>query len=257
MVYTILFWRAVDRRAVSALGLARHPGVPGEWLRGIAAAFWLMTLAALPALVFHRDDILVLPGGGGRFLVLLVPYVLAFLLVALNEEIAFRGYLLRNLILRVRPWVAVVILAVLFASMHGLNPHLTPLAVVNLMLAGTFMALAVLRWNSLWYVVAFHFAWNFHQSVILSLPVSGVSLSGLFRVGAGGPEWLTGGDFGPEGSLVTTLLLAVASGRMLAGMPVDMNRSPAPPPCAQGEPCPFIPEEIREAALRGRAGAPG
>jgi membrane protease YdiL (CAAX protease family) len=249
---SLFFWLRIDRRPLAALGLPRHPGVPAEIGRGMLAAMWLMTLASIPAFVIHRAEITFLPGGAGSFVAGLVPYVIAFALVSLNEELSFRGYILRNLILKLKPWLAVVLTSALFAALHAFNPNMTLLGYFNLHLAGALFALSVLRWGSLWYAIAFHFAWNLYQSVVLTLPVSGVRISGLLGVPTTGPAWLTGGAFGPEGSIVATFLIGVACLRMMQGMDVHLNRAPEEPPCATGEECPVVPEVIAAAARRAR-----
>lgn len=252
ILVSLLFWRHIDRRPLAALGLPRHPGVPAEIGRGMLAAVWLMTLASIPSFIIHRSEIRFLPGGALGFLAGFVPYVIAFTLVSLNEELSFRGYMLRNLILKLKPWLAVAVTSVLFAVLHLANPNMTPLGFLNLCLAGALFALSVLRWGSLWYAIAFHFAWNLYQSVVLTLPVSGIRVNGLIDIPTTGPEWLTGGAFGPEGSLISTFLVGVACLRMMKGMDVDLDRAPEEPPCATGEECPIVPEVIAAAARRGR-----
>jgi membrane protease YdiL (CAAX protease family) len=249
ILWTAVFWLQVDRRGLAAMGLPGHPGVPGELFRGALAAVWLCTLSSLPLFLLHGRDIRLssIDGDAASQFAL---HVAAFILVALNEEAAIRGYVFRNLLLAVKPVVAVGISSVLFAALHLFNPNMTPLAFVNLLLAGAFLAFSILRWGSLWYALGFHFLWNLHLGVFLSLPVSGVPVPGLLDVPTPQAAWLTGGHFGPEGSLVTTLLLGVACFRMARGLPVDLFRSPAPPPCAGGEVCPAIPEELRKAAER-------
>jgi uncharacterized protein len=207
---TLFLWRRVDRRSPAAIGLVPGPGVGRELLRGAGAAVGLMALASLPALAFNAGGIRLLPGGAGAFLANLALYGLFFALVAVNEELAFRGYLLANLLRRTGAPLAVVGSSVLFAAMHLHNPHLTPLGYLNLHLAGAFFALTVLKRGSLWFAIGCHFAWNLFLSVGLALPVSGVSLAGFISLPPGGPGWLTGGEFGPEGSVAATAVLALA-----------------------------------------------
>lgn len=207
---TLLLWWRVDNRPVAAIGLPAGPGAAREFLRGSGAAVALMMAASLPVLLVNAAGIRFLPEGLRSFLGGFLLYGLVLLLVALNEELAFRGYLLGNLLPRVGAPAAVVVSAVLFAAFHLQNPHLSPLAYLNLHLAGAFFALAVLRRGSLWFAIGCHFAWNHFLSVVLALPVSGLSLPGLVAVRPGGPAWLTGGEFGPEGSLAATVVLTLA-----------------------------------------------
>jgi hypothetical protein len=62
------------------------------------------------------------------------------------------------------------------------------------------------RSRSLWSAVLAHGVWNFAISSLVSLPVSGVLFPHLLTVSVQGPALLTGDGFGPEGSVVLTLL---------------------------------------------------
>jgi membrane protease YdiL (CAAX protease family) len=97
-----------------------------------------------------------------------------------------------------------------FASMHAVNPNVTPLALLNIGLAG-----AVLGWlywgeGGLFGCWTFHALWNFMLAA-LALPVSGMTMGRPILAtgirGAGVPA-LSGGAFGPEGSVLSTVALA-------------------------------------------------
>ncbi len=128
------------------------------------------------------------------------------------EEVVARGWLMNVVSARSRLWVGVLGSVIFFAFMHGLNPGIGPLALINLALFALFASLYALREGSLWGVCAFHTAWNWMQGNVFGLSVSGGGESGptLFRFGLSGSALWTGGAFGPEGGLVVTLLLLAA-----------------------------------------------
>jgi hypothetical protein len=95
---------------------------------------------------------------------------------------------------------------VLFALLHATNPDVSAAALVNIVLAGLVLTALVERSGSLWGATVAHGLWNFAVSCVASLPVSGFSLFHLLNVSVSGDERLTGGGFGPEGSLVLTAL---------------------------------------------------
>jgi membrane protease YdiL (CAAX protease family) len=73
--------------------------------------------------------------------------------------------------------------------------------------AGILLAACFMFTRRLWLPMGVHFAWNFTQSGIFGLSVSGnKALPGLLKAALYGPAWLTGGEFGPEASAVTVLL---------------------------------------------------
>jgi membrane protease YdiL (CAAX protease family) len=102
-----------------------------------------------------------------------------------------------------------VVQAAGFGALHASNPHVTPLALVNIALAGAVIGWLFWSGAGLAGAWSFHTIWNFGISA-LGLPVSGMALGTPLVPGPAGAGWplLTGGAFGPEGSLVTTLALA-------------------------------------------------
>jgi len=99
----------------------------------------------------------------------------------------------------------------LFGFAHLGNPSATPLSTANTVLAGVLLAAAYLKTRALWLPIGLHWAWNFLMGPVLGLPVSGYRLGGLPGARVSGPEWLTGGTYGPEGSVVLTVVCAVAT----------------------------------------------
>ncbi|MBA4354790.1 MAG: CPBP family intramembrane metalloprotease domain-containing protein, partial [Novosphingobium sp.] len=76
--------------------------------------------------------------------------------------------------------------------------------------AGILLGAAYLWKRRLWIPIGIHAAWNFTQGWVFSVPVSGGRApTGLFVTSRRGAEWLTGGDFGLEASVVA---MAVATG---------------------------------------------
>jgi hypothetical protein len=135
-------------------------------------------------------------------------YAVLFAAVGFTEEFVMRGYVLRNLLLDVNRTAAVVLSAAFFAALHAANPGAEPLALVNVFLVGAYLALVAVRDGSIWYPIGFHFAWNLLLGFALSMPVSGVEVRGAVIIERdGGSSVFSGGAFGPEGSLVCSLLL--------------------------------------------------
>lgn len=132
------------------------------------------------------------------------------------EEVLFRGWLLPTLGARTRPWVGVVGSAVLFAAFHGLNPGLSVLALLNLLLVGLFLALWALAEEGLWGVSAWHALWNWTQGSLFGLSVSGSEIGpSLLALTTAGPAPLSGGAFGPEASLATTAVIGLGIALLL------------------------------------------
>jgi len=125
-----------------------------------------------------------------------------------SEEIIFRGWQLQVIGARYKPWLGIVISSIMFALLHGLNKGITIVAIVNILLFGLLLAFFVLRKNSIWAACGWHSAWNWGMSSIFGLEVSGSEKIGsILNLSSSGPDYLAGGIFGPEGSIITTIVL--------------------------------------------------
>lgn len=155
------------------------------------------------------------------------------------EEAIFRGVILRHLEPRLGSQGALGLTALLFGGIHLLNPGASLFAGFAIAAeAGILLGAAFLVTRRLWLAIGLHAAWNFTQGWVFSIPVSGTGLSnGLLVTVREGPDWLTGGAFGLEASLVV-LVLATAAGLGLLHLAKQRG-------------------QVRPAILLGNAGFPG
>jgi uncharacterized protein len=231
---TLLFLRKLDRRSLPSVGVRWPVGGRTAALRqavriplavmGLLAA-WLGLLALLPGVAVRfggRSAEIAGPSGVLELAALLA----GFLLQGGVEEWVFRGYVYHALRERWHRGTAVMASSLLFAALHGANPDFSAVALLNTFLAGAVFAFLVERSGSLWSAVLAHGLWNFAVSSLLSLPVSGVGLPHLLVLSVQGPALLTGGGFGPEGSLLLSLLVLPIAFR--AGRPPGAGRHRPP-----------------------------
>ncbi len=125
------------------------------------------------------------------------------------EEMLFRGLLFRISEEVFGSWVALAVSSLAFGLMHLSNPGATFQGVLFIAIeAGVLLAAAYMLTGRLWLSMGFHMAWNFTQSAIFPVHVSGSGTSqGLVEAAIAGPDLLTGGIFGMESSLVALVLL--------------------------------------------------
>jgi len=135
------------------------------------------------------------------------PLALGLVLAALGEELMFRGYPLRRLADAIGAVPAMLILAVLFGFAHARNPNATFFSTVNVALAAIWLSFAFFS------VGGMALAWGCTSagmrpgdSVRRARQRLRVS-SARGRVHPGRHAWVDGGAFGPEGGIVTTLVL--------------------------------------------------
>jgi membrane protease YdiL (CAAX protease family) len=209
---TYVFCRFLDRRPLSGLGLGRGSGWGQEILLGLALGATQMAL--ILGLEWAGGWLTVACLDGAALIHGLAQAGIAmalFVLVAMGEELLFRGYLQVNLGEGIGSWPALVVTSALFGVFHALNPHFGWLPLLNIALAGLAMGYGRLVSGRLWLPMAYHLSWNFFQGPVLALPVSGMRYGGLLAVAdRGAAPLLTGAAFGPEGGLIGTAVLLLA-----------------------------------------------
>lgn len=131
--------------------------------------------------------------------------------VAINEELFARGYVQGLIKHRFGAKTGVVSSALLFALLHAFNPGIwhTPLPLMNLLLAGFLFGVCREVSGNLWMPIGLHLSWNFFQGSIYGFLVSGTRVESVFRVEQSGSTILSGGSFGAEGSLITSVILVL------------------------------------------------
>lgn len=139
---------------------------------------------------------------------------LAFLaLPAAAEEAFLRGYPMQALAEVWGAGRAIIATSVVFGVMHLGNPGISALSMTNIVVAGLLLGVVYVRTASLWWATGAHLGWNWALGFMADAPVSGLEVldAPLYDGAAAGPGWLGGGSFGPEGSVVATLVLGVAT----------------------------------------------
>jgi len=206
-----IFWvKVIEKNSLSSLGFVKK-----NWLKylgwGILLSLLQMGVIALVYQVggigtFELNELSLEPI---LFILGLFPF---WLLQGGTEEVATRGWLLTRIAARTNLPLAIAISSSLFGILHLGNAGVTVLSVLNIVLDGVLAGLLFIYTDSIWLVVAQHGTWNYVQGNLLGFQVSGTGADASifsFTMGSG-PDWLTGGEFGAEGSIITTLVLLVS-----------------------------------------------
>jgi len=200
--------RIYERGQLSALGLGWSHASSREFLLGMGSGAGAACLVMLLSVVAGAASFERVPGSEHVWASLaFVSFVLLF--GAFGEEMLFHGYAFQLLIRRLGAFATILPAAVVFGLAHMENPNSNLLGIGNTMLWGVLFGYAYLRTNALWLPIGLHFGWN------VALPMFGANLSG-FTMGVtgfalhwnAGVLW-SGGDYGPEGSLLTTAIVVV------------------------------------------------
>jgi membrane protease YdiL (CAAX protease family) len=183
----------------SARGFGMGLGV-GLLMAGVAIAF---------AVLVGGARVSTGEGAFGSYLLRVLGVGLVLLVAAFTEELLFRGYPLSRLAEAVGKVRASLGLAAVFLLAHSLNPEATAFGLVNIGLAALVLSAAFFGPGGLAAAWGLHVGWNGGIGIIVDAPVSGVNLEmPMVDFSSGGPSWFTGGSFGPEGGLVSTVAMA-------------------------------------------------
>jgi uncharacterized protein len=133
-----------------------------------------------------------------------------FLVVGFFEEFFLRGYLQFTLTRGIGFWPAAITLSCVFGLFHLRNGGEQWRGILAAVVIGLFFCLTLRRTGNLWFAVGFHAAWDWGESFFYSVPDSGmVSPGHLLNSSPRGPEWLSGGSVGPEGSVLCFVVIAL------------------------------------------------
>lgn len=207
----VIAWRLFERRSFQDMLLSSIRSSSGALLLGAAAGFAetivVYTLLSVTGLCqsewsFHP-----------RFSSWAVVWFATSCIIApCSEEMLYRGYWFQNIRNGWGVWPAVLAGATCFAGFHLLNPNANILGAINIDLHAVVYVQGMLYVGSLWFPIGWHSSWNFTQFFICGLPNSGLSANNLGLSGATllnstvqGNEWITGGTFGLEASLLKSL----------------------------------------------------
>jgi len=198
----------LESKSIAAYGLPVTRTLVPRFIRGAVISFLGLTaflLLSRAAGLFHFGSVVTHGVDAWKWCAI---YVFAFLVVAVEEEFQYRGYLLYALARGIGFWPAAIVSSVVFAYGHLENPGETWLGILNLFLSGLLFCLLLRRSGDLWLPIGFHASWDWAQTYLYGIPDSGRTLPGhLFGGSFSGPVWLSGGMVGPEGSAILTLLL--------------------------------------------------
>lgn len=132
---------------------------------------------------------------------------------AVTEELLYRGVLFRIVEERLGTWLSLLLTGLVFGLGHLLNPNANLWGAIAIAIeAGGMLAAAYVATRKLWLPIGLHFGWNFAASGVFSTEVSGNGTpQGLLDSTMSGPVLLTGGDFGPEGSLYSVAFCVITA----------------------------------------------
>ena len=204
--------RYLDRKSFLSLGfggrsVAVKDLVFGFFLSGVMAACVLALMLAVGVIENLRFNW----GQGGMTILALLAALLPTIFIGYWEELVNRGYLFQNMREGMGIVAAVIVSCVLYGVLHAANPDASWLSSTIIVGFGLLRLYGYLATGLLWLSIGMHIGWNFFQGPVFGFAASGhVEANTLLSHERVGTEWLSGGDFGPEASLLILPVLGLA-----------------------------------------------
>lgn len=189
----------LDRAAFSARRIA------------IGAALGAVAVGVPSALLLALGWLRIVPAAEGDTFRAALLSLMLLIPAALWEELLARGYVFALVRERWGARVAILATSLLFGAMHLENAGATAQSIALVTLAGIFLGTILVSQRSLYAAWAAHVAWNFVMAGVIHTSVSGIGMgSPNYRTVDSGPDWATGGAWGPEAGTFAGLGMAAA-----------------------------------------------
>jgi membrane protease YdiL (CAAX protease family) len=210
-IAVLLARRFLDRKSFLSLGLGNARGAWKDLLFGFALSAAMAGIVLWLMVAFGAVDNIEIAWAGQATLVLLLSLLVPNVIIGYWEELVFRGYLFQNMVEGMGLNIAVVTSCLLYGLMHAANPNATMLSSAIIVLFGFLRLYGYLSTGLLWLSIGMHIGWNFFQSAVFGFAASGhAEGQTLFSHDPVAADWLSGGDFGPEGSVLIVPVLVMA-----------------------------------------------
>ncbi len=205
----LIVLRWVDGKSWEFVGLDAPAARPGLLAQGTLLG--ALSIGVPSAILLLTGQLDAIPSAPGSSLMAAGISFANLFPAAFGEELLLRGYIFSVLREAVGWRWTLISTSVVFGLLHIPNPGSSGLSVLLVMLAGMFLGATLLATRSLYAATLAHFAWNWVMAALLHAPVSGLPVATPdYRVADSGPDWLTGGGWGPEGGIAAALGMSVA-----------------------------------------------
>lgn len=201
-----LYWVNILKYKFPDIGFTGKSLMIRELLYGLIVGVILQVSVFITLLYTHQIEIENISFSASYFLFYLVIYIG----VAFNEELFFRGYLLGATMLKANKYVMLLIFAFVFSLVHFITNSVSLIPVLNIFLGGILLGIYFIHTKRLWFSISLHFFWNFIMGPVFGSGVSGQeSDNSIMTLKLTGEDWMTGGEFGFEGSIIMTVVLTI------------------------------------------------
>ena len=200
-----IFLKKVDKKNFKDIGLISMKKAHIEFIKGLL--FGILSISFVFAMLLGTKNIEVINPLKPNFSMYSLIGLIIYIIVGIKEELLSRGYCITALNQMKKPWLSVIISSCIFSALHLLNPNVKPLGLINIILVGILFGFMYIKTGNLWMPIGYHITWNYFQGCVYGLNVSGFNIQGIFTCNILQDNILTGGAFGPEAGILTTIVI--------------------------------------------------
>jgi membrane protease YdiL (CAAX protease family) len=202
----------LDKKSFKSFGLEFKKRGITDLLRGFIVSGIMVTMIYLSLDImgyvsiesFGFNDLII-----NTIFTFLIWFIIIGVTVSWFEELTFRGYLLQNLNDGIGIRWAVILSSVIFGIAHLWNPNASMLPGIIITLLTLLLVFGWLRTGQLWIPFGLHAGWNFFMGPVFGFPVSGMVEDSFLKLTITGSDWITGGEFGPEGGFIVLPMIII------------------------------------------------
>lgn len=203
----MFYW--IKRDSWSMVGLHRAAARPKVLAEGWAIG--MLAIGVPTALVLAAGWLSAEPSPGGSWLLSSLGLLIYLAPAAFWEELLIHGYPFAVIRQAAGGPAALVVTSLIFGFLHARNPGASLQSITQVVFAGVWLGGVLLASGSLYAAWMAHLAWNWVLAAVFHTSVSGLPFAAPnYRLVDAGPDWATGGVWGPEGGLGATLGMALA-----------------------------------------------
>ncbi len=207
IIVIILIVTKLEKRSLRSVGITKNKAFP-LLLIGLGIGFIMFLIVVIIGSLLGQYKY---NGFDLSSVVLIIPFFFAFLVQSFAEEFEGRGWAMTFISKRHSIITAIIVSNIMFALFHLMNPGINLLSIINIFLVGGFFSILFLKYDSIWVCGGAHTAWNFSQGVIFGFNVSGTTTPSVLKFTQTSQNFIGGGIFGPESSLIATIVIILAS----------------------------------------------
>lgn len=208
IVLIIIFCIFIEKRTIASMGIIKKH-ICKQCLKGIFVGSLLISFIVFLGVCFNVFVLSKINSAVNNNMILVL-FFFGFMLQGFYEELIFRSYFMLSISRRHNILMAVIANSILFSIVHISNNGFQAIAFFNLVLFGIFESIYLLKTGSIFGTSAIHGMWNFMQGNFYGFNVSGIKqYESLLTFKTGNFEIFTGGNFGLEGSLLSTIILMI------------------------------------------------